>query len=138
MPTSSTKMPRVSESITNWESRSHCETFPRKVERSNAFDWSVFHQKPERDHLDRSVRVGLYERSRACKSWYGPRTWLVKVFSVNLISELLSYLQTGNRYLFSTTSVYCLHEKSRHYTKPLPAGCHCFDLVSIEPVSCSL
>ena len=32
-------------------SRSYCETCPGKVERSNAYDWSSFHPKPERDQL---------------------------------------------------------------------------------------
>ena len=32
---------------------SYCDTCPRKVGRSNASDWSIFHLRPEQDHLVR-------------------------------------------------------------------------------------
>ena len=39
-----------------------CETCLGKVEHSNASDWSIFHRKPERDHLEEDVDEDDYLR----------------------------------------------------------------------------
>ena len=42
----------------------HYETCPRKVDRSNVSDWSIFHGRPERDHLEVMNFSFLHHRTR--------------------------------------------------------------------------